>query len=129
MERIARILRAFGLFFIVAGLVGWASTGFSDRGKIAILSGAVSGLVMIGWAFLVAKGPPSLVVAARWGAFAFTLLFGGTFIWRGLVAWQDVAAGEPKVQVAALLTVVAVVCLAAAGMQIWAGRAEEAPTE
>ncbi|MFQ3586542.1 MAG: hypothetical protein SNJ74_07455 [Fimbriimonadaceae bacterium] len=122
MERVARILLAFGLFLIASGLVGWASTGFSDRGKTAILSGAVSGSIMIGWAFLVAKGPGALAVGARWGALAFTILFGGTFVWRGIVAWQSVAAGDPKLPVAALLSVMACASLAAVVLQLRAGR-------
>lgn len=125
MDRVARVLLAFGLFLIVSGLLGWASTGFSDRGKTAILSGAVSGSIMIGWAFLVAKGPRALAATARWGALAFTVLFGGTFVWRGIVAWQSVAAGDPKLAVALLLSVMACASLAAAVLQVRAGRLRE----
>jgi hypothetical protein len=106
------LLLRFGLFLIVCGLLGWAATGFSDRGKTAIASGAMSGMIVLACAVLVGMGRPLLRRVGYFAAVGFTLLFGAAFAWRGTVGWLAVASGEPKLYVAALLTVMALSAIA-----------------
>lgn len=105
------ILIRFGVFLIVCGLLGWAATGFSDRGKTAIASGGMSGMIMLVCGLLSGMQEPLLRRLGFYGAIGFTVLFGAAFVWRSTVAWMAVASGEPKHYVAALLTVMALAAM------------------
>lgn len=103
----AKVLLGFGVFLIVAGFLGWASTGFTDRGKTAIMSGAGSGVLMLICGFLASR-PGAFGNIARWAGVVFSGLFGGTFAWRGSIAWQD----PEKLSTAILLSSMAIAALA-----------------
>lgn len=108
MSSLTKLFLVFGCFLIVCGVLGWAATGFEERGKTAILSGSASGAMILVAAFLSKKNP-------RWGGFLglfFTVLFGGTFVWRASIAWSEVLDNEPKLPVAALLSLMAIGCIA-----------------
>lgn len=116
------ILLRFGLFLIVCGLLGWAATGFSDRGKTAIASGGVSGMLILACALLSGMQKPLLRRLGFYGAIGFTVLFGAAFVWRSTVAWMAVASGEPKHYVAALLTAMALAAMAVLALVVRANR-------
>lgn len=126
MARLERLVAGYGGFLILAGVLGWASTGFSDKGKTAILSGLVTGLVMLGLLGAFRIAPEGLRRPVTWAMLAFTSLFAGTFIWRGLMAWQAVLQGEPKVATAILLTTMAVTSLVVA-VELWRRRPAVVP--
>jgi len=111
MKSVRKIGLAYGAFLIAAGVLGWASTGFSARGKTAILSGLLTGLVIWALVMVSRRGPAAIQSPTHWLMLAFTLLFAGTFTWRSVVAWQGVLQGSPKIATATLLSVMAVVSL------------------
>jgi len=93
-----KIVIIYGVFLIVAGVVGFASN--PEKAKTALLSGGVFGSLSIVWGFLMAKG----FGWARWGALGTTLFLTLIFGWRTWAGWMDVSAGEPKHVAAALIT-------------------------
>ncbi len=103
MPAYAKWMFGFGLFLVVSGFVGWAATGFASEAKTAILSGSVSGGAMIACGLLSARAG-RLARAARRAGTVLPFVFGAAFVWRAAVAWSEVAAGEPKLYVAALLS-------------------------
>ena len=117
----AKILLSFGAFLIVAGFLGWASTGFTDRGKTAIMMGAGSGILILITGFLAGRAG-ALGTVARWAGVVFSGLFGGTFAWRASIAWQD----PTKLSTAILLTSMGIAALATV---ILAGRKTDSAPE
>jgi hypothetical membrane protein len=111
MRASARILFVFGIFLIVCGVLGWASAGFSDRAKTAVLSGAGSGALILVSGFLANGASRTMQAIGAHAGMGLALLFGGTFVWRAIVAWQDVSSGEPKTMTASLLSAMAVAAL------------------
>lgn len=105
MPRTPKIAVGFGLFLIACGFLGWAATGFSAKGKTAILSGSLTGAMMIAMGLLSASSRPRAAAIGSGGALALPAFFAAVFGWRAAVAWQAYAAGQPKLYVAALLTV------------------------
>lgn len=100
-------LIGFGVFLILCGFGGWAASGFSAYAKTAILSGSVCGALMIVAGVLARKpGPGPRRIGLLMGL-VLPLIFCGVFTWRAIVAWQATAAGQPKLYVAVLLTVMA----------------------
>lgn len=116
----AKVLLSFGAFLIVAGFLGWASTGFTERGKTAIMSGAGSGILILLTGLL--AGRHALGNVARWAGVVLSGLFGGTFAWRASIAWQD----PTKLSTAILLTSMGIAALATV---ILAGRKTDAAPE
>lgn len=109
-----KLLIGFGVFLVVCGVLGWGATGFSERGKTAIMSGSMSGMIMLACG-LAATLKPSLAVAARWTGLVFAVMFAGVFSWRATVAWLAVGAGEPKLLVGLLLSTMALAAWGVAG--------------
>lgn len=109
----------FGVFLVACGLLGWAAAGFTAKAKTAILSGGMSGGLMIGSGWLASR--PSLRARniGRAAGTALPLLFTGVFSWRSIIAWQSVAAGAPKLYVAVLLSTMAVAALATFAILLW----------
>ena len=101
-----KIVIIYGVFLIVAGVVGFASN--PEKAKTALLSGGVFGSLSIVWGFLMAKG----FGWARWGALGTTLFLTLIFGWRTWVGWMAVSAGEPKHVAAALITSMLIASLA-----------------
>ena len=116
------ILVRFGVFLIVCGLLGWAATGFSDRGKTAIASGGMSGMVMLICAWLSGGPKPGLRRVGFYAALVMTVLFGAAFVWRAVVAWMALMAGDPKLYVALLLTVMALAAMVVLARLVRMGR-------
>ena len=101
----------FGLFLVASGFVGWAATGFAPYAKTAIVSGSVSGACMIGCGLLAARKGAGLARLGRGAGTVLPVLFGGVFAWRASVGWSEVAAGEPKLYVAVLLSAMTLAAL------------------
>lgn len=112
------LLLCFGVFLLLAGVLGWGATGFSERGKTAIGSGGVSGVMMLGVGWAMGLWPGWVRGLTGLGAVLAGLL-GAVFTWRCVVAWGAVGAGEPKLAVAVLLTVMALVAGGVAGTLGW----------
>lgn len=102
----------FGLFLGACGLLGWAAAGFTAKAKTAILSGGMSGGLMVVAGLLASRESPLARRIGRGAGTILPILFGGVFSWRAIVGWQAVGAGEPKVYVAALLSGMALAALA-----------------
>jgi len=83
--QLAKLFRAYGIFLIAMGFIGWAASGFSSTAITAIFSGGLSGLVMFGMGTAAAK-KDQWASLARYVGFAFTLLFAGVFTWRTLAS-------------------------------------------
>ena len=101
----------FGVFLLCAGVLGWAAAGFTLKAKTALLSGTVCGVSMIGCAWLLARERTWMSAIGSVAGTILPLLFGGVFIWRGIIAWSGWLAGEPKLWVAILLSSMAAVSL------------------
>jgi hypothetical protein len=124
MPRHAKLLFGYAAFLVVCGFLGWAASGFTEKAKTAILSGSATGGIVFAVAFLSTRRHALLASAGRGLGVFFPLAFGGVFIWRATVAWQDVAAGEPKVYVGVLLSAMATASLVTAGILVaWRARA------
>jgi len=114
-----KLLRAYGAFLIVCGVVGWAATGFAPKAKTAILSGGVTGTLMVVLGLLALYGSARARVIAPWVGVFFALAFTSVFTWRASIAWQNVPA---KLYVAILLSVMAVASVTAAALVAHASR-------
>lgn len=88
----------FGVFLIVCGVAGFLSN--PAGAKTALISGGTFGLLSAFWGFLLWRG----LALAWWAAAATTLLLIAAFAWRSWASWAAVAAGEPKVFAAGLIT-------------------------
>jgi len=98
---------SFGVLLAVCGLMGWAAAGFTAKAKTAILSGSVTGGLMVLMGLLSASQGPAKAAAGRIGGTVLPALFTTVFTWRAGIAWQAVAAGQPKLYVALLLSFMA----------------------
>lgn len=107
----SKILFGYGLFLIVCGFLGWAATGFSSSGKTAIMSGGVSGALVLVSAWLAGRPAKKLQMIGAHLGLVLPLLFAIPFTWRGIVGWQATAAGEDKLYVAILLSSMALASL------------------
>lgn len=107
MTKSSKIMIGFGIFLVACGLLGWGAAGFTAKAKTAILSGAVTGILMASMGLLASSSQRVLAVAGTVGGIVFPALFAGVFGWRGVIAWQAHAAGQPKLYVAVLLSVMA----------------------
>ena len=107
MSKPSKLMIGFGLFLIGCGFLGWAAAGFTAKAKTAILSGGVSGLMMIGMGLLAASSKSIPAVIGTNGGLALPVLFTAVFSWRAVVGWQAYAAGQPKLYVAVLLSLMA----------------------
>lgn len=123
MSKPAKVLAILGVFLLIAGLLGWAATGFTDKGKTAIMSGAASGSILLISAWL--SGRPGGVGFVAWIAgIGFAALFGSTFIWRASIAWTDVFNGGDKLPIAILLSKMALATAVALFVAIRMKKAE-----
>ncbi|MEM8834478.1 MAG: hypothetical protein AAGD00_01535 [Planctomycetota bacterium] len=100
----SKILFGYGLFLIVCGFLGWAATGFTSSGKTAILSGGMSGVLVLASAVLAGRPAKKMQMIGAHLGLVLPLLFAIPFTWRGIVGWQATAAGEDKLYVAILLS-------------------------
>jgi uncharacterized membrane protein (UPF0136 family) len=101
-----KIVIVYGIFLILAGVVGFASN--PEKAKTALISGGVFGSLSIVWGILMAKG----FGWARWGVLGMTLFLSLIFGWRTWASWMAVSAGEPKHVAAALITSMLIASLA-----------------
>lgn len=106
----------YGGFLIVCGLLGYLSN--PAAAKTALMSGGTFGLLSAAWGFWMLKegGKPAWYAAA-----ATTLLLFAAFTWRSIVSWQAVAAGEPKLIAAVLISAMWVATVASLGV-LWKNR-------
>jgi hypothetical protein len=125
MSKPAKVLAILGVFLLIAGLLGWAATGFTDKGKTAIMSGAASGSILLISAWLSAR--PGVFGLVSWQiGLGFAALFGSTFIWRASIAWMDVMSGGDKLPIAILLSKMALATAVALFVSIRMKKAETA---
>jgi hypothetical protein len=113
MMGLAKLMIGYGVVLIVCGLLGWASAGFAAKAKTAILSGAISGLVMIGCGWLSSLAPGAARTLGRTLGPILPVLFAGVFTWRAAIVWRAWAAGEPKLLVALVISIMALASLVA----------------
>lgn len=103
-KRLGSILVAYGLFLVLAGVVGFEIT--KETSRSSLFNGTIFGTLVVILGFLHRQGrmwthPASLSASA-----IFTL----TFVWRAIVQWLDVTSGDvTRVNIAALLSLMAVV--------------------
>lgn len=112
MPKSSKLMIGFGLFLIGCGFLGWAAAGFTAKAKTAILSGGVSGLMMIAMGLMAASSKPLPSAIGRNGSLALPVFFTAVFSWRAAVGWQAYAAGQPKLYVAILLSPMAAASIA-----------------
>ncbi len=98
MKFTGRWFLGFGLFLILCGIAGYLSN--PSGAKTALLSGGTFGLLSAFWGFLMLRG----VTHARLAALISTTFLTAVFSWRASVGWMAVAAGEPKLFAASLIT-------------------------
>ncbi|MCH8475639.1 MAG: hypothetical protein LAT55_10480 [Opitutales bacterium] len=108
----------YGLFLAACGIAGYASN--PEGAKTALMTGPGFGAIMVVLGILF----NSLPKAVWWAALGFTLLLTAAFSWRATVGWQEVAAGEPKVFTASLISAMLVVSVASLAM-LWKGRGKD----
>ncbi|MFU8848070.1 MAG: TMEM14 family protein [Opitutales bacterium] len=89
----------YGAFLIACGLLGYLSN--PAAAKTALMSGGTFGLLSALWGLWMLKGGGKM---AWYAAATTTLLLFAVFTWRSIVSWQAVAAGEPKLIAAALIS-------------------------
>ena len=104
MVKVPQCMIGFGAFLAACGFAGWAAAGFTAKAKTAILSGSVSGALMIAAGWLAGRSTPGLRRAGVILGIAAAALLAAAFTWRASVAWALHARGEPKLYVAILLT-------------------------
>jgi hypothetical protein len=114
----AKWMIGFGLFLVAAGFLGWAATGFAAYAKTAIVSGSVTGGLMLACGFLSGRTSGWLARAGRVAGSVFPALFAGVFLWRASVGWREVVAGEPKLYVALLLSAMTLAALVTFAMLV-----------
>lgn len=97
--RTAGYLIIYGVFLMVAGLLGFLSN--PEKAKTALMSGGTFGLLSILWGVLGARG-------FRWSrpaAITTTGLLTLVFVWRASVGWLAVIDGKrEKLFAASLIT-------------------------
>lgn len=98
MSKSSKLMIGFGLFLIGCGFLGWAAAGFTAKAKTAILSGGMSGLMMIAMGFMATSSRPIPAAVGRNGGLALPVFFTAVFSWRAMVGWQAYAAGQPWTQ-------------------------------
>jgi predicted neutral ceramidase superfamily lipid hydrolase len=101
----------FGIFLAACGLAGWAAAGFTAKARTAILSGSMSGLLMVVAGLLAASNHLALRKIGTIAGTVLSMLFAAVFAWRASVAWADTLQGGPKLYVALLLSVMALAAL------------------
>lgn len=97
--QLGRWFLGFGVFLIGCGLIGYLSN--PAAAKTALMSGGTFGILSALWGVWFLKGGRRGPFLA--GALTSLLLI-VAFTWRGLVSWQAVLAGEPKVVAAVLIS-------------------------
>lgn len=112
MPKSSKLMIGFGLFLIGCGFLGWTAAGFTAKAKTAILSGSMSGLMMVAMGILSASLKPMPAAIGRYGGLALPVFFTAIFSWRAVIGWQAYAAGQPKLYVAILLSSMAAASLA-----------------
>lgn len=105
MVFLGRWFIVFGLFLLLCGVAGFLSN--PAGAKTALISGGTFGLLNVGWGVLLLVG----VGLVRWLAGATTLMLLAVFAWRSSVTWAAVAAGEPKLFAAVLISLMFVAAL------------------
>lgn len=122
MPRASKLAVGFGLFLIACGFLGWAAAGFTAKAKTAILSGSMTGIMMIAMGVMASSSKPGLAAIGRYGSLGLPVFFTAIFSWRAAIGWQAYAAGQPKLYVAVLLSL-----MAAASISIFAALLRERP--
>lgn len=112
MPKSSKVMIGFGLFLVGCGFLGWAAAGFTAKAKTAILSGGMSGLIMIIMGLMSASSKPISTTIGANGGVAFPVFLSAVFSWRAAVGWQAYAAGQPKLYVAILLSLMAAASVA-----------------
>ncbi|MBI4376485.1 MAG: hypothetical protein HY549_08550 [Elusimicrobia bacterium] len=116
MPRSSKLMIGFGLFLVACGFLGWAAAGFTAKAKTAILSGSMSGLMMVAMGFLSASSRPMAAAIGKNGGLVLPAFFAAVFGWRAIVGWQAYSAGQPKLYVAVLLSSMAAAAIAIFGI-------------
>lgn len=93
----SRWILAYGVFLIVAGVLGFLSN--PEKAKTALISGGTFGSLSLLWGWLTHRGVPWAPKAAL-GTTGFLSLI---FTWRSWASWQAVAAGNTDKWIAAVL--------------------------
>ncbi|MBU3742718.1 MAG: hypothetical protein FGM24_10600 [Candidatus Kapabacteria bacterium] len=98
------LLIGYGMFLVVAGIVGYAATHATSTS--ALLNGGIFGALMIVMGVVMRMGRMWTYPAAMSASVIFTI----TFAWRGALQWHTVIGGESeRLPVAMLLTVMFIV--------------------
>jgi MFS family permease len=108
MPGYSKLMIGFGVFLFVCGFLGWAVTGFTARGATAIASGTVTGALMVVMGLLSTWPGGAARSVGFYGGMVLAVVFGGVFVWRGLVGWGVLGDEEPKPWVAGLISIMAV---------------------
>ncbi len=88
----------YGVFLFLCGLAGYLSN--PEAAKTALITGSFFGGLSAIWGVFILKG----MGWAKGAAVVTTALLACVFTWRSTVSWQAVAAGEPKVFAASLIS-------------------------
>jgi uncharacterized membrane protein (UPF0136 family) len=95
-RRAARILAVHGIFLMIMGLVGFAASGFAAKSRTAVISGSISGSLLLLCAWLTASQVSRLRAIGAHAGMTILLLLSGVFCWRTVASIQKtLAAGLP----------------------------------
>jgi hypothetical protein len=97
MKSVSRIMMCFGVFLIVAGLLGFLSN--PEKAKTALMSGGLFGGISFVLGMLAARGWRK----ARPVSIGLTLFLSIVFVWRASVSWMAYFGGQADKLTAAIL--------------------------
>ena len=98
-DKKAKAIISYGIFLILAGVVGYLSN--PEKAKTALMSGGTFGSLSILWGWLALRGMSWGLMAAKVTTFFLSVVF----VWRSVVTWGKVFGGAPeKTFAAALIT-------------------------
>ena len=97
MSRISKIIIGYGVFLIVAGVLGFLSN--PEKAKTALMSGGFFGMVSIVVGILARRG----LARSFTISLSLVLFLGTVFVWRASVSWMSSAGGQSEKLFAAVL--------------------------
>jgi len=79
----------YGAFLIAMGGIAFAASGWDPKAKTAIMSGTMSGMMVLAAAWLAGSPRNCLSIAGKAGCVLLPLAFAGVFTWRASIALTE----------------------------------------
>jgi len=117
-KRLRKILVAYGVFLIAMGLIAFALSGFAEKAKTAIMSGGLSGLIILVCAWALCSRISLVSAAGRYAALLYTVMLVGVFTWRTTAALQEYGTDDWALYKPVVIGTMLVVSILSGGLQV-----------